>query len=989
MEGTFNKRATILYTNFIKFIIPFSLFHIFICLIENSTIIYIIDIMFSRDEILNQLFTPLYFISPHLYIDIFNEKFENECEKIFQYSQKAYDETHEEEEDEQDSSSIISEVISNIISDSNEEDRDKNFSSSATEEEKQPMIYEMFTKNTRYYTIEFRGSKLYETDNSYCVYNSKLIIFVISIILFTTILFILLLLLNTRGKPPLWKKIVVLLLTNFINIVIRPFFSFISIILMNRPLVYLYKSKYIKSSYKTQEILYCFLSLFFLFYIGALAYLYEDIMTNLFCFETFPYNSFDSGESNVMMVIKIFIGFKVTYDKMMGINKFKVINLICGLFIFMRVMYTVGGERDYVVNHLYLRNFNIIISLFSCLLITLKLINQYVNYFQTYSKINFTLEIAIIFVVLLAGYFKFGKFDDEFIFCKEDDFMAESMRFMYFINKNFPKKDLNVYNEKKKDIEKFIDKIIIGHKMKCKMEECIICREDIYNPDLKTLSLILYQQFLENEKDYKEENEGLTLIVKLLYLKMIDENKIHRIAFVIMKNLKNQNLDINTLLKISYLYQKNLDELNTDLKGLLSMKYSEVNDSLLACIKNFEEILGFIKTRTEKVELVTTKTNILGTLYETLINDLTFLKKNKRIFFDSSSFLQLICLTRLLFPQTLNNDLTDGLDYNFTDFLEYVDREFAENISFLLKYDFNNKSWRIKKIPKKFIDITHYKINELLDQSLEKIFPKVLAKSRIKSLENDIILNNVIDTKLEFKTVICDSETNARYVKFIINIIPHLENSFLLNMFCHFHKRQLIIIDENGNFINGSDLLYNKVGINADIVAASKGRINMFTMFNLDKKQKLEDVKIVSISKEGVVDATKNIFLLENNANENSKKKLTKAPSFLNTFIKNEVINSDFKKDKSVVFLQLFSKEVINDVKYYIFNIKISNPDEKKNKQSNNNINNKSDDKIKHSNSENSWSSENKEMLGKINNEKNKDENEEEEKEDDENSKKA
>ena len=205
---------------------------------------------------------------------------------------------------------------------------------------------------------------------------------------------------------------------------------------------------------------------------------------------------------------------------------------------------------------------------------------------------------------------------------------------------------------------------------------------------------------------------------------MIDENKIHRIAYVIMKNLKNQNLDINTLLKISYLYQKNLDELNTDLKGLLSMKYSEVNDSLLSCIKNFEEILGFIKTRTEKVELVTTKTNILGTLYETLINDLTFLKKNKRIFFDSSSFLQLICLTRLLFPQTLNNDLTDSLDYNFTDFLEYVDREFAENISFLLKYDFNNKSWRIKKIPKKFIDITHYKISELLDQSLEKISQK-------------------------------------------------------------------------------------------------------------------------------------------------------------------------------------------------------------------------------------------------------------------------
>jgi len=112
-----------------------------------------------------------------------------------------------------------------------------------------------------------------------------------------------------------------------------------------------------------------------------------------------------------------------------------------------------------------------------------------------------------------------------------------------------------------------------------------------------------------------------------------------------------------------------------------------------------------------------------------------------------------------------------------------------------------------KKIPKKFIDITNYKISELLDQSLEKNFPKVLAKSFIKSLENEIILSNMNDNKLEFKTVICDAETNAKYVKFIIDIAPHLENSYLLIMYYHFHKKQLIILDEYGNFINGSDVL--------------------------------------------------------------------------------------------------------------------------------------------------------------------------------------
>ena len=99
---------------------------------------------------------------------------------------------------------------------------------------------------------------------------------------------------------------------------------------------------------------------------------------------------------------------------------------------------------------------------------------------------------------------------------------------------------------------------------------------------------------------------------------MIDEKKIHRISFTILKNLKNKNLSFGTILKISYMYEKNHDELNTDLRGLLTIKYGEMNTELLKCIKNFEEILGFIKSKTEKVELVTNKTNLIGKMYSQL-----------------------------------------------------------------------------------------------------------------------------------------------------------------------------------------------------------------------------------------------------------------------------------------------------------------------------------------------------------------------------------
>ena len=956
MDGEFNKRAVLAYSNIMKYIIPFALYNIILTIIENSACIYSVDLMFSKDKILSDLLSPLYFLSPHIYLDILNEQFPNECDLIFNYNGTR---NEEEEENESESEKNTNDTRNiRILDDDNDN----------TEEELR--MYQRFSTNQHYFEIKFRNKKLYTFDNSYCVYNSNLIFIAIGIVILMNILFFILFFLNTRGKPNLGIKIAAIILTNSVNIIIRPLFIFISVILVNRPIVYLYKGKYIKSDYKTKEIFYMVLSLFFLIYFILFGYIYNTFANNTFCTETLPYDSFQSSLEVNLIIIKVVIGFKITYDKLMGINDFKVINLIVGLFIFLRGI-SAFGAREKIVNHVYLRNIRAFISIFCCIYITLKLMNQYISYLQTYSGITITLELILIVVLIGALVFIFSEGNEDFTFRDKDEFLDESMRFIYYITRNFPTDNLISFREKKKEREDFIDNVIIGHKMKCNMEECIICCEDIYNPDLKTLCLILYQQFLLNEKEYKEKDEDLTLIIKIMYLKIIDEDKIHRLAYTVLKNLKSKNLRTDTRLKITYIYQKNLDELNTDLKGLLKIKYREVNDELLMCIKNFEEILGFIKTRTEKVELVTNKTNLLGNMYNTLLSDLHFLKKNKRTYFDTPNFLQIICIVKLLFPRPLDNELVDSLDYNFIDFLEYVDREFAENISFLLKYDFNNKTWRIKKIPKKFIDMTNYKISELLDQSLEKIFPKILAKSRVKKLENEIILSNMTDTKLEFKTVICDNETNARYVKFIIDIIPHLEDNYLLYMYCHFHKRQLIIIDEYGNFINGSDVLYEKVGINAEIVAASKGRINMFTMFNLDKKQKLEDVKIVSIANEGVVDATKNLFLLENNSNYD-KPKNTAAPSFLNSFIKNEA-NGQFKKDKSVVFLHLFSKEVINDVKYYIYNIKISNPEDKKKQQKENENSNVSNDEkvkshtmtVKHLTTDYSNSSDEKEPLTK------------------------
>lgn len=395
--------------------------------------------------------------------------------------------------------------------------------------------------------------------------------------------------------------------------------------------------------------------------------------------------------------------------------------------------------------------------------------------------------------------------------------------------------------------------------MKCINEECHICEEQIKSPDSKTLFKIIYEQFLGYERELKEEHEEICLIIKILLLKIIDDDKIHRISFLILKNTK---VSLGTFLKINYMYDKLLDEMNQDLKNLLTIKYSEVYDDLLFIINYFEEIFGFVKSRTEKVELVINKTNEVGKTYQKIISNLFFLKRNKRIYFDTYNMLQIICLIRLIFQKNVDVELTENLEYNFQDFLENVDRIFEENLSFVVRYDFYDLNWRIKKVPKAFIDVTHIKVDDLIDQSLEKIFPNFLGKKIIKELE-ELILRDKFDGKLILKTFVLDCEANVKYVKFEINIIPNLYGNYLLFLNCYFQNKQVMIIDEQGNFINGCDDLYKKIGIKSEVISMSRGKINMFNVFNIEKNMKLEDIKIVSINIDNLLDIIKKVYLID------------------------------------------------------------------------------------------------------------------------------
>ena len=78
MAKGFKKRMLNVYANFMKFTVQNTLFNVALILVENMSVLLVIELMYGAD-ILSDVFSPLHFLTPSLYLELINEKLENQC----------------------------------------------------------------------------------------------------------------------------------------------------------------------------------------------------------------------------------------------------------------------------------------------------------------------------------------------------------------------------------------------------------------------------------------------------------------------------------------------------------------------------------------------------------------------------------------------------------------------------------------------------------------------------------------------------------------------------------------------------------------------------------------------------------------------------------------------------------------------------------------------------------------------------------------------
>jgi hypothetical protein len=453
------------------YIIKNKVFNTMLTIIENIPILIAIDFMWM-DDFLSTIFTPFYFLAPHVYLDRFNTLFPNECSSIIlEVDRSTVLNTNETSNNSigniTNSSNLISSFISNKFS-------NKIFNSSTNNVNKvnttttiltnitneiisnysnlnnTNLIFTNTTSNItsnittgnteaveapKIYPIKFFSKVIMEFDNTFCIYNPTiLIIFYLLVSMLLISFFVLGKFQPSSTKKSCLKYSIVFIIVNFINIIIRAFGYLFFIVFLNRPIIFLYQSDMINPLYFSNVIIYTVISIVFFSFYLIFCILFNKYMNNSFFFEEFPYDFFSTSDTSNLQVIKILIGFKFNFDKLSGFRYITFINYLLGLFIFIRMCIAVAN-RQLIINNYLLKTVRNFFAFFFCIYLFLKLINNSIDGLRYPDELGIIIEMLIIGSILFIVITRLLSIDNEFIFKEKDDIINEILRFFYLMDK--------------------------------------------------------------------------------------------------------------------------------------------------------------------------------------------------------------------------------------------------------------------------------------------------------------------------------------------------------------------------------------------------------------------------------------------------------------------------------------------------------------------------------------------------------------------------
>ncbi len=424
-------------------------------------------------------------------------------------------------------------------------------------------------------------------------------------------------------------------------------------------------------------------------------------------------------------------------------------------------------------------------------------------------------------------------------------------------------KEVNLTRLKKKILLQ-IRLQLIDHQMVCQENiNCFICKKLNFisigfnhssEEELVELCRILleYGELMKYETkiigNKNEDDLEAFVILKIIYLLIIDKEKIHRVSYFIKSYDKASNYKFKMIME--NLYEKIIyyshDE---DDKNFILQKCVELNEKYFSIINLMTQFIEVLSSReSHSVKFIVEKNEEFGKIYENILKEMkTFQDKYK--FKEPSQYYKYLWCYGILFNTNYDHETYLDSPENY----DILDNNFNKNSFFILKYNQIEFSWTLKKIPEIFINRFGYTHMDLLGKNYEALFPGILREYEKKRLDKMIMTDITKDAKeSRIKTIMVDNEGYIRSVEISFEILPFIsENNFIvcnINKFEERFKDRVLIVNDKTEIIAMSKLVSQFFGFNPEIILIYKDRINLNKLFKIIVDYKLDTFEEVNIN---------------------------------------------------------------------------------------------------------------------------------------------
>jgi len=420
-------------------------------------------------------------------------------------------------------------------------------------------------------------------------------------------------------------------------------------------------------------------------------------------------------------------------------------------FLIVRIINAIGN-KIYSEAIIQTRSFNILllilnISIFMILTMKLREFQLYkieMNLFQQTEKIP--LHLANIMSNYIENIFSISNINvymsslDVYAFAKKIRNHKTNCININNINCNFCKK----FNFKNiKNDEKIILKIILSF---------------LNNIDKQTLS--------RKEKDY-------LVLTKLILIYIIDDFKIHRLSYFLIRNLKNSTYKFGLIL--NFIYEKLIiRNMRDDDPNFILFNYVELNELFIKSIKLSMEFNEELTQKSKLLKNLLSKNNEYEALHKKIHIRLRSLQLNTK-YIDQSNFYKYLWCYKLIFNLDFENDILLDLPEN----IEIIDQSIFKFSFFLLNYNYDTNTWTFKKTPFIYTKIFGFNNSDMLGKTFDSIFPTLIKVFEKEKMDNFLKNSNL--SRFTMNTYLISKKSVIKNVDLTFDILPALyENSFIL-----------------------------------------------------------------------------------------------------------------------------------------------------------------------------------------------------------------